>query len=102
MHRLDSRSSAFEGLKQGEDNNVDFESVTVTVGQAPKIASITIGEMKVDAAFLTQLLENVLERFAPDTPVTMTFRKAHFASGHDLKHFCEALGLEIAHGNVEQ
>ena len=32
----------------------------------------------------------------------MTFRKAHFQSGHDLKHFCEALGLEIAQGDVEQ
>ena len=38
-----------------------------------------------DAAFLTRLLENVLEKFPPDTPVTMAFRKAHFASGHDLE-----------------
>ena len=32
----------------------------------------------------------------------MSFRKAHFASGHDLKQFCEKLGIEIAQGSVEQ
>ncbi len=47
-----------------------------------------VGEIAVDAAFIDALLEKVLEKFAPDTPVTMTFRKAHFASGHDLKDFC--------------
>ena len=101
-HKLDSRSSAFEGLKQAGDKTVDFENVTLTVGQGAQIASVVIGEVKVDATFLTQLLENVLDKFPHDTPVTMTFRKAHFESGHDLKQFCKALGLEIAHGNVEQ
>ena len=101
-HKLDSRISTFEGLKQGEEKTVDFENVTLTVGQGARIASVVIGEVKVDAAFLTQLLENVLEKFSPDAPITMTFQKAHFASGHDLNHFCEKLGLEIAHGNVEQ
>ena len=101
-HKLDSRTSAFEGLKQAGNKTVDFENVTLTVGQGAQIASVVIGEVKVDATFLTQLLENVLDKFPPDTPVTMAFRKAHFESGHDLKQFCEALGLEIAHGNVEQ
>ena len=44
----------------------------------------------------------MLEKFAPDTPVTMTFRKAHFASGHDLKDFAEKLGIELQPGDVEQ
>ena len=101
-HKLDSRTSTFEGLKQAVDKAVGFENVTLTVGQGARVASIMIGEVQVDAAFLTQLLENVLDKFPPDTPVTMAFRKAHFASGHDLKHFCEKLGLEIAQGSVEQ
>ena len=101
-YKLDSRSSTFEGLKQAEEKNLCFEKVTLTVGQGVHVASIIIGEVQVDAAFLTQLLGNVLDKFPPDTPVTMVFRKAHFASGHDLKHFCETLGLEISHGSVEQ
>ena len=101
-HKFDSRTSTFEGLKQAGDKAVSFENVVLTVGQGAQVASITIGEVQVDATFLTRLLENVLEKFSPDTPVTMAFRKAHFASGHDLKHFCEALGLDIAQGSVEQ
>ena len=101
-HKLDSRASTFEGLKQAGDKAVGFENVVLTVGQGAQVASITIGEVRVDAAFLTRLLENVLDKFPPDTPVTMAFRKAHFTSGHDLKHFCEALGLDIAQGSVEQ
>ena len=101
-HKLDSRASTFEGLKHATDKAVSFEKVTLTVGQGAQVASIIIGEVRVDAGFLTQLLQNVLEKFPPDTPVTMAFRKAHFASGHDLKHFCQELGLEIAQGNVEQ
>lgn len=66
------------------------------------MASIVIGEVEVDAAFLTQLLQDVLEKFSPDTPVTMAFRKAHFSSGHDLKQFCGQLGLQILQGGVEQ
>ena len=32
----------------------------------------------------------------------MTFRKAHFNSGHDLKDFAEKLGLDLNPGDVEQ
>ena len=101
-HKLDSRTSTFEGLKQAGDMAVSFENVTLTVGQGAQVASFMIVEVQVDAAFLTQVLEKVLDKFAPDTPVTLSFRKARFASGHDLKHFCEKLGLDVAPGSVEQ
>ena len=101
-HRLDSRASAFEGLKQAGDLGVRFENVTLTVGQGAEVASVMVGEVQVDGAYLTGLLEKVLEKFPPDTPVTMSFRRAHFQSGHDLKQFCERLGIEPAQGSVEQ
>jgi hypothetical protein len=66
------------------------------------VAQIAVGEVRVDSAFITALLEKVLEKFAPDTPVTMTFRKAHFASGHDLKDFAGKLGIELEQADVEQ
>jgi hypothetical protein len=100
--KLDSRATTFEGLKQATDKTAEFENVTLTVGQGNKIAQIAVGEVRVDAAFITALLEKVLEKFAPDTPVTMTFRKAHFSSGHDLKDFTSKLGLELELGDVEQ
>lgn len=63
---------------------------------------IQVGEIAVDAAFIEALLTKVLEKFTPDTPITMTFRKAHFASGHDLKDFAGKLGIELQPGDVEQ
>jgi hypothetical protein len=47
-------------------------------------------------------LDRLLEKFSSDTPITMTFRKAHFSSGHDLKDFAERLGIELQPGDVEQ
>ena len=100
--KLDSRGTTFEGLKQAADKTVEFENVALTVGQGNKIAHIMVGEVRVDAAFITALLTKVLEKFAPDTPVTMTFRKAHFASGHDLKDFAGKLGIDLEQADVEQ
>jgi len=56
------------------------------------------------AAFLESILKSVLdlEKFTPDTPITRSFRKAHFASGHDLKQFAEKLGIDLQTGDVEQ
>jgi hypothetical protein len=63
---------------------------------------INVGEIPVDAPFIEVLLTKVLEKFNPDTPITMTFRKAHFSSGHDLKDFSEKLGFELQVGDIEQ
>jgi hypothetical protein len=101
-HKLDSRAATFEGLKQAADNQVTFESVTLDVGQGAQSVRIMVGELRVDAAYLMQLLEKALEKFPPDTPVTMSFRKGHFPSGHDLKHFCERLAIELKQESVEQ
>lgn len=100
--KLDSRASTFEGLKQAADKSAEFENVSLTVGHGNKVASVMVGEIRVDAAFITTLLTTVLGKFAPDTPVTMTFRKAHFASGHDLKDFAGKLGIELEQADVEQ
>ncbi|MEJ5366081.1 MAG: anti-phage-associated DUF499 domain-containing protein [Desulfosoma sp.] len=101
-HKLDSRASTFEGLKHARDKGVRFEIVNLTVGQGAQVATIMVGELAVDAAFLTELLEKVLAQFPSDTPVTMSFRKAHFASGHDLEQFCKQIGIEIKQEHVEQ
>ena len=64
--------------------------------------AISIGEIPVGANFIEALLVKVLERFSSDTAVTMTFRKAHFGSGHDLKNFAGKLGIELQPVDVEQ
>lgn len=64
--------------------------------------TLAVGDVRVDAALLNVLLTTLLERFAPDTPVTLRFKRAHFASGHDLQDFAAKLGLELAQTDVEQ
>lgn len=100
--KLDSRGKTFEGLQQAADKSATFEGVVLSVGQGNRMIGVNIGDIAVDAAFVKALLDKVLEQFTPDTPITMTFRKAHFASGHDLKDFAGKLGLELQQGDVEQ
>jgi hypothetical protein len=100
--KLDSRTKTFEGLKQAGEKSVCFENVTLTVGQGAQAVQVMIGEIRVNAAFIEAILKTVLEQFTPTTPVTMLFRKAHFASGHDLRDFAAKLGIELQQGEVEQ
>ena len=100
--KLDSRSKTFEGLKQATEKSVRFEGIVLTVGQGNRMIAVNVGEIQVDAAFIEALLSKVLEKFTPDTPVTMTFRKAHFTSGHDLKDFAGKLGMELRAEDIEQ
>ena len=100
--KLDSRGKTFEGLKQATQKSTTFEGIVLTVGQGNQVISIQVGEIAVDAVFIEALLNKVLDKFTPDTLVTMTFRKAHFTSGHDLKDFVEKLGIELLIGDVEQ
>lgn len=100
--KLDSRAKTFEGLEQVSKKSATLEGIVLTVGQGNHMIAVNVGEIEVDAAFIETLLNKVLEKFTPETPVTLTFRKAHFASGHDLKDFASKLGIELKPGDVEQ
>ena len=100
--KLDSRGKTFEGLKQADEKSATFEGIVLTVGQGNQMIAVNVGEIAVDGAFIEALLVKVLEKFTPETPVTMTFRKAHFSSGHDLKDFAGKLGIDLKPGDVEQ
>ncbi len=100
--KLDSRAKTFEGLKQAGEKSATFEGIALTVGQGTQMIGVTIGEVAVDAPFIEALLTKVLEKFPPDAPINMTFRKGHFPSGHDLKDFAGKLGIELRQGDVEQ
>jgi Chitobiase/beta-hexosaminidase C-terminal domain len=100
--KLDSRGKTFEGLKQAAEKSATLEGIVLIVGQGNQMIAVQVGEIPVDAAFIEALLTKVLERFTPETPVSMTFRKAYFSSGHDLNDFAAKLGLELHPGDVEQ
>jgi len=100
--KLDSRAKTFEGLTQAAEKSATFEGIVLTVGQRIQMIAVNVGEIAVDGPFIEALLVKVLEKFTPETPVTMTFRKAHFSSGHDLKDFAGKLGIDLKPGDVEQ
>ena len=100
--KLDSRIKTFEGLKQAAEKSLTFEGIALNVGQGNQVVAINVGEIAVDAAFIQALLTKVLEKFTADTPITMSFRKCHFSSGHDLKDFAAKMGIELQQGDVEQ
>jgi len=100
--RLDSRGKTYDGLKLAAEKSVKFEGVTLNIGQGNQVVGVTIGEIEVDAGFIEAILKTVLDKFEPTTPITMTFRKASFSSGHDLKEFAEKLGIELQPSEVEQ
>ncbi len=56
----------------------------------------------VEPAFLTDLLARLIEKVAPDAPVTMSFKRASFASGHDLQEFASRMGIALAQEHIEQ
>lgn len=100
--RLDSRARTFSALQEAREKSATFEVVSITVGQGSQIVALNVGEIVVDADFIENILTKVLEKFKPDTPINMTFRKAHFNSGHDLKVFAEKLGIDLQSGDIEQ
>jgi hypothetical protein len=101
-HKLDSRAKTFEGLKIASEKGVNFENIHISVGQGAQIVQVMVGELQVDNEFIEAIFKTVLDKFPPTLPVTMTFRKACFQSGHDLKEFAEKLGIELQTGDVEQ
>jgi hypothetical protein len=100
--KLDSRAKTFEGLKQAKEKSVTFEGVAIAVGQGSQMIGVNVGEIAVDADFIETLLNKILEKFPPDTLVTMTFRKGNFSSGHDLTDFASKLGIQLQVSDVEQ
>lgn len=100
--RLDSRTKAFAGLKEAKEKSVNFERVTLQIGQGSQAVSVMFGDIQIDAEYIEAVLETVLTKFDASTPITLTFAKANFHSGHDLKQFAENLGIDIKQEEVEQ
>ena len=100
--KFDSRAQTFAGLSAAKEAQATFENVTVTVGQGEQMIALQVGKVEVDAPFIEQVLSKLLERFAPDPAVVMSFRQASFRTGHDLVAFAGQFDFELRPGEVEQ
>ncbi len=100
--RLDSRSKTFNGLKEAKEKSVTFEGIRLEIGQGSQSVSTVIGDIQVTPDYIESILNVILKEFDDNTPITMTFKKANFNSGHDLRQFSESLGINIKQEEVEQ
>ncbi|MSP27870.1 MAG: DUF499 domain-containing protein [Methylococcales bacterium] len=100
--RLDSSAKTYEGLKIAKEKNISFEQVMLTIGSAPRVIHLTLGEMKTDAEFIEKELAHLQSLLSGDSPVVMTFKKAHAPTGYDLEQFSKSLGIELQIGEVIQ
>ncbi len=100
--RLDSRGTVFAGIKESKERDIHFEMLSIELGQGAQAINIRINELSVDGVYLEKLLEAALTLLPPDAPVTLSFKKASFASGHDLERFKANVGIDIAATDIEQ
>jgi hypothetical protein len=100
--KMDSREKTFQGLKLAQEKSIEFEQVTLDVGEGEQVINVALGKLRVSAAYIEELLAMILKPFEPQTPVTLKFRQAYFASGHDLEEFAETLGIELQQGEILQ
>ena len=100
--RLDSTSKTFEGLKIAKDSHLMFEMVTLTIGSAPKVVHISMGEIKIEAEFIEKTILHLQILFSPEVSVIMQFKKVFADTGHDLEQFAKKLGIEIKQGEINQ
>lgn len=100
--KIDSLSKTFNALKEAKDKKVSFENVTLTIGQGAKAVQLMIGELSATGDYIESILKTILVNFDSSVAVTMTFRKANFASGYDLKQFSTSLGIELQEGEIVQ
>ncbi len=100
--KIDSTPKTFAALKGAKEKSIIFEGVTINIGQGNKSGTLMLGEIPVDGEFLEIILTKLQEKFPPEAPVTMNFKKAKFNSGHDLKDFAQKIGVELLEGEIEQ
>jgi hypothetical protein len=100
--RLDARAATYSGLADARERGVTFRDVNLTVGQGSRVLAASVGDVHIEAVHLEDLLNRLSDRLEPDAAVTMTFRRAHFPSGHDFVLFMEKLGLKFIESDVTQ
>lgn len=100
--KLDARATTFEGLKVLKNQTAEVQGVRITIGQGAQSLAINIGEISVGADFIEGLLTKALEKFEPHAPITMTFQRASFNTGHDLEEFATKFGITLTASEVEQ
>lgn len=100
--RLDNSGHTHEAVRIAKERGIFFEKVILSLGTAPQVIQATFGDMKLSGEFIEQELALLQSLLSPEAPLVMTFKKVYCPTGHDLKQFAEALGIELHNSEILQ
>ncbi len=100
--KLDSSAKAHEGIRLAKEKGITFQNVTLTLGSAPRVIQLALGDIKADADFIERTLAHLQPLLEPDAPLVMGFKQANAPTGHDLEQFAKALGIELKNEDIIQ
>lgn len=100
--KLDSSAKAHEGIRIAKERGITFQHVSLSLGSAPKVVQLILGDVKVDAEFIEKTLSHLQGILEPDAPLVMGFKQVNTPSGHDLEQFAKALGIELKNEDIIQ
>jgi hypothetical protein len=100
--KLDNSSKAYEGLRIAKERGIRFENVILTLGTAPRVVHLSLGDFEVDSEFIEKTLSHLQALLPPDAPLIMQFKKVHCPTGHDLEQFANSLGIQLVNSEIVQ
>jgi len=100
--RLDSSAKTFEAIFFAKEKLIEFSSVNLTLGTAPQVVNVSLGDVKVTGEFIEKTLQHLQSILPSDVPVLMGFKKMYTQSGFDLEQFVKQFSIAIDTSEVEQ
>lgn len=106
---MSSREITYRCLELAKEMNVSFEELTLNYGNSPKTITLIFGQLPIKANALEKILNEFEmiysetdKNYNPASNLSLSFKKAHFSSGMDLKTFCEKLNINLKQENILQ
>ncbi|MCC5848622.1 MAG: DUF499 domain-containing protein [Verrucomicrobia bacterium] len=100
--RLDNAGRTHTAIRIAKEKGIEFEKVVLSLGSAPRVIQLALGDIRVSGDFIEKELEHLQSLLNPDAPLTMTFKKAYTATGLDLQLFAKELNIELVNEDIHQ
>lgn len=100
--RLDNANRTHTAIRIAKEKGIEFEKVVLSLGSAPKVIQLALGDIRVTGEFLEKELEQLQSLLPPDAPLIMTFKKAYTSTGLDLQLFAKELNIELVNEDIQQ
>jgi len=102
--RLDSREKTFKLLELGKTIQLSLTGLHLAIGSGQSAISLTIANREVSAAYILAILNSITEAdsISPSESIALSFKKANFRSGRELREFTKEAGIILSAGEILQ